>query len=99
MHGLPIIARDLPVFREVAAEHAFYFEGESGDSLASAIRTWLDLHSRGLTPSSEGLNWLTWEESAEQLMEVVMGNRIYREWSFNADERSVGAKELSQRRD
>ncbi|MFZ2159654.1 MAG: glycosyltransferase, partial [Bradyrhizobium sp.] len=24
-HGLPIIARDIPVFREVAREHAFYF--------------------------------------------------------------------------
>ena len=80
MHGLPIIARDLPVFREVAAWHAFYFEGESADSLPSALRTWLDLHSHGLAPSSEGLKWLTWGESARQLMEVVMGGRIYREW-------------------
>jgi len=80
-HQLPIIARDLPVFREVAAEHAFYFEGESADSLASALRTWFDLHSRGLAPSSAGLKWLTWQESVQQLMEVVMGLRVYREWS------------------
>jgi glycosyltransferase involved in cell wall biosynthesis len=26
-HGLPIIARDIPVFREVAGEHAYYFRG------------------------------------------------------------------------
>ena len=77
---LPIIARDIPVFREVAAEHAYYFDGDSPYSLASALRSWLDLHSYGLAPSSEGLEWLTWKESAQQLMEVVMGRRIYREW-------------------
>ena len=39
-HGLPIIARDIPVFREVAGAHAFYFEGDS-DVLAEAIKQWL----------------------------------------------------------
>jgi glycosyltransferase involved in cell wall biosynthesis len=88
-HKVPIIARDIPVFREVATEHAYYFQGDSADSLASALRTWLDLHSRGLAPSSNGLKWLTWQESAHQLMEVVLGGRVYREW--------LPARSLTQR--
>ena len=31
-YGLPIIARDIPVFREVAGEHAYYFHGETARS-------------------------------------------------------------------
>jgi glycosyltransferase involved in cell wall biosynthesis len=42
-HGLPIIARDIPIFREVAGEHAFYFDGANAASLANALRTWLTL--------------------------------------------------------
>ena len=79
-HRVAIIARDIPVFREVAGEHAFYFKGESADSLASSLREWFDLHSRGLAPSPEGLKWLSWKESAQQLMEVALGPRIYRTW-------------------
>jgi glycosyltransferase involved in cell wall biosynthesis len=79
-YKLPIIARDIPVFREVAGEHAFYFNGKTAESLASALRTWLDLHAQGIAPSPEGLRWLTWKQSAEQLMEVVLGQRTYREW-------------------
>ena len=81
MKNLPIIARDLPVFREVAGENAFYFEGASGTALASALRNWLDLHARGKAPSSAGMKWLTWQESACQLFEVVEGRRRYQEWS------------------
>ncbi|MGC9208162.1 glycosyltransferase family 4 protein, partial [Acidithiobacillus sp.] len=43
-HGLPIIARDIPVFREVAGDHAFYFQGESAKALSEAIRYWLILY-------------------------------------------------------
>ena len=81
MNGLPIIARDLPIFREVAGEHAFYFEGRSAESLASALHTWLDLNSRGLAPPSKGIIRLTWQQSASQLLEVVTGSRKYQEWS------------------
>lgn len=70
-HKLPIIARDIPVFREVAGEHAFYFIGHSPEDLAQTIKNWLELFSVGKVPSSDGIHWLTWEESAEQLMEAI----------------------------
>ena len=73
--GLPIIARGIPVFREVAGEHAFYFEGGRPEDLAGAIEAWLALHAAGKAPPSKNMPWLTWRQSAGQLMEAVLHNR------------------------
>jgi len=78
--GLPIIARDIPVFREVAGDHAFYFEGDAPDALASAIRTWVQLEKERRAPSSAEMPWLTWKESADQLTAVVMDDDWYQVW-------------------
>jgi glycosyltransferase involved in cell wall biosynthesis len=80
-HGLPIIARDLPVFREVAGEHAFYFDGRSADNLAAAISAWLALRESGEAPSSEQMPWLTWAQSTAQLMDVILNGHWYSHWS------------------
>jgi glycosyltransferase involved in cell wall biosynthesis len=66
-HGTPIIARDIPVFREVAGENAFYFTGDTPLGLANSLKDWLSLHQKGLHPKSNQLRWLTWQESAEKL--------------------------------
>ena len=77
-HGLPIIARDLPVFREVGGEHAYYFSGTEPSQLAEAIRQWLFLHAAGEAPQSSSMPWLTWKASAEQLLQVLGGQRWHR---------------------
>jgi glycosyltransferase involved in cell wall biosynthesis len=79
-HGLPIIARDLPVFREVAGEHAFYFAGILPTDLADALRTWLKLYRRGEHPKSNLLPLLSWQKSAQRLLEVVLEGRVYKHW-------------------
>jgi glycosyltransferase involved in cell wall biosynthesis len=71
-HQLPIIARDIPVFREVAGNHAFYFQGTEPEDLANAITTWLKLYAEGQAPGSTGMQWLTWEESTLKLMETIL---------------------------
>jgi glycosyltransferase involved in cell wall biosynthesis/SAM-dependent methyltransferase len=71
-HKLPIIARDLPVFREVAGEHALYFSGREPRPLATAIRQWLELNQRNQAPQSQNMPRLTWKQSAEQLMRVAL---------------------------
>ncbi|MFC0253437.1 glycosyltransferase [Massilia consociata] len=73
--GLPVIARGIPVFREVAGEHAFYFDGKAPEDLAAAIEAWLALHAAGTAPPSSGMPWLTWEQSARQLMEATLYGR------------------------
>jgi glycosyltransferase involved in cell wall biosynthesis len=77
-HGVPIIARGLPVFREVAGEHAYYFEGLAPADLARAITDWLALWREEQAPTSTGMPWLTWEQSARQLVDVVVGRQWHR---------------------
>jgi glycosyltransferase involved in cell wall biosynthesis len=72
-HGLPIIARDLPVFVEVAGEHAFYFSGTDPQALAARLREWLDLHAAAKAPPSSGMPWLSWADSARQLLAAING--------------------------
>ncbi|MFK3740091.1 glycosyltransferase [Massilia sp. TN1-12] len=73
--GLPIIARGIPVFREVAGDHAFYFDAANPEQLAAAIEDWLALHAAGKAPLSAGMPWLTWQQSAQQLMDAVVRDR------------------------
>ena len=70
-HKLPIIARDIPVFREVAGDNAFYFNGTSPMELAVSIKEWLILYEKGLAPNSSKMIWLTWKKSAQQLLEKI----------------------------
>lgn len=77
-HGVPIIARDIPVFREVAGPSAFYFTGETGVQLATALGEWLKLHCARKAPPSTGMHWLTWQQSTEQLKQVLIGSNYPR---------------------
>jgi glycosyltransferase involved in cell wall biosynthesis len=70
-HGLPLLARNLPVFREVAGEHAYYFSGLDGAALADAVRAWLALHAEGRHPASQGMTWMTWREQAQALLALL----------------------------
>jgi glycosyltransferase involved in cell wall biosynthesis/SAM-dependent methyltransferase len=67
-HHLPIIARDISVFREVAGEHVYYFSGNDPESLEQAILRWLDLNALRKTPNSKNLPWLTWKQSTQMLL-------------------------------
>lgn len=71
--GCPIIARDIPVFREVAGDHAFYFKVASVDGLAESIRTWLALYQDYKHPKSDAISWIEWQESARQLQSILLG--------------------------
>jgi len=67
-YNLPIFARDLPVFREVAGEYAYYFEGSDTQEIADRLANWLALYEKNEHPRSDEMPWLTWKESAKQLI-------------------------------
>jgi glycosyltransferase involved in cell wall biosynthesis len=79
-YGVPILARDLPVFHEVAGDFAYYFRGTTSEAMSSAIREWLHLYAAGRTPSSSGIRWLTWAESTQQMLDCILGQNFYRMW-------------------
>ena len=74
---MPIIARDIPIFREVAGEHAFYFTGLQPEALAAAIKEWLTLYGNGKYPKSDAMPWMTWAQSVERLKDVVLRGDWY----------------------
>lgn len=71
-HKLPIIARDIPVFREVAGEHAYHFNAGTAKGLTKAISTWVALYRDGKQPRSDDMPWMTWKQSAAQLIKNVL---------------------------
>lgn len=79
-HGIPIIARDIPVFREVARDCAHYFGGQEPEALAEAIQEWLTLLKSGQAPASTTMPWLTWKQSAQMATNVILGGHWYRAW-------------------
>ncbi|QTP55252.1 glycosyltransferase family 4 protein [Billgrantia sulfidoxydans] len=85
-YKLPIIARDIPVFREVAGEYAFYFSSVDSHGLAKEITAWLELYKAGNHAKSDKMPWLTWKQSAEQLKEALLGSK-----TINANSRDESA--------
>ncbi len=70
--GKPILARDIPVFREVTAGQACWFAGEDAASLAAAIGDFFLAGRAGTLPGSQARRILNWDESAAQLFDQVM---------------------------
>jgi len=90
-HGLPIVARDIPVFREVATDNAFYFTGETPSDLASALQKWLALFTLEQHPQSHALHWSTWQQSTEKLKAALI------EQNYPRRQLMVDISELVQR--
>jgi glycosyltransferase involved in cell wall biosynthesis len=83
-HLLPIIARDIPVFREVAGDHAFYFHDTGGEGLAAALAEWLAAYQQGNAPDVSGMPRLNWAESTQQLLNAVLEGKWYRSINLTA---------------
>lgn len=71
-HQVPLIVRDIPVFREVAGDHAWYFSGLAPEALADAIEAWLPLWRAGKAPESRNLPWRTWADNTQQLCAILL---------------------------
>lgn len=81
-HQLPVLVRDIPIFREVAGEHACYFSNDSSPvQLADTIKLWLQDLAEGKAPLSGNIPYLSWTESTQQLIQVIIQNDWYQTWS------------------
>lgn len=68
LHGLPVLASDTPIHREVAGEFAVYFDPADSGSLAGLIEAWED--GRPVRPARDAAEYraTTWTESVTALL-------------------------------
>lgn len=70
--GVPLMIRDIPVFREVAGQFAHYFQDSlNPEVLARALAIWLEQHRAGQHLDSSRMPWLTWDEATAQFFERI----------------------------
>lgn len=69
--GLPIIVRDIPVFREVCATSAYYFQGGDAHQLKKTLVAWSELFRIDAHPKSDAMPVNTWHESALQIINAL----------------------------
>lgn len=71
-HGIPILARDIPVFHEVAGDYAMYFDGTSVETAKQGVKDWMKAYESGTCAPSKGMPFLTWRQSAQMLADVML---------------------------
>jgi glycosyltransferase involved in cell wall biosynthesis len=72
LRGLPLIARDIPVFREVCGEGAAYFS----EDLAACVKRWLRDSKAGKARPSSAVALTDWAQSAEGLLREALGTHL-----------------------
>ena len=71
IYGIPIIARDIPVFREVAGDNAYFFESSNDVGLAEEVNDWLKQYHSNRHQPSNGIKYLKWHESAQAFTSIL----------------------------
>jgi len=77
LFDLPIIARDIPIFREVCQDGAYYFPDTDDENIFIAyFEQWLLLHAQGKIPKS-GMNKIViWDDVAKAFLSNIGVNFI-----------------------
>ncbi|MGF6853556.1 glycosyltransferase family 4 protein [Paraburkholderia sp. CI3] len=66
-YAKPVLARDLPVFREIAGETITYFSGSTAESLSSVLVKWLENPLSGQGRSA-AISAPSWKSAARELL-------------------------------
>jgi glycosyltransferase involved in cell wall biosynthesis len=75
-HGVPVIARDIPVFREVSADFAGFFDGHDQDALVHALSRAAGEPRRRLPPPQLGPSW----EATTRTLWSMLGDDGHSHW-------------------
>ncbi|MCH4810009.1 glycosyltransferase [Vreelandella neptunia] len=74
-HGVPVIARDIPVFREVSESNTLFFSDEKPYNLLNVLHDFLAYPTAAIEISSSQKSRLSWEESADNLLNALTVER------------------------
>ncbi|WP_207884995.1 glycosyltransferase family 1 protein [Pseudomonas sp. 30_B] len=69
---LPVMASDIPVFREVGGDFVAYFELERPESLASLVQEFEASDRFPAARSVRDWRWLGWRDASQQLVDRVL---------------------------
>ena len=72
--GLPAMASDIPVFREIGGDYMAYFDLHNPQSLTDLV---LGMERSGEFPAPLSLDqwrWLSWREASAQLVQRIERN-------------------------
>lgn len=74
--AVPLLVRDIPVFREVAGSGATYFSANAGrEELAESIARALQAAGSGSLPDPQSIEVISWVDSVQQLLDAIHGRR------------------------
>lgn len=72
-YNVPVIARDIPVFREVAGDGAYYFKNKKDPAhLAEELEKWVALYNVNKHPKPDTIKFMTWEEHTKRLLDLLI---------------------------
>jgi glycosyltransferase involved in cell wall biosynthesis len=69
--GVPAIANDIPVFREIAGDAALFFDTNNADSLASKVLDVSKIREAGRSRVAR-FEWPSWSQSVETMLQKVV---------------------------
>jgi glycosyltransferase involved in cell wall biosynthesis len=69
-HGLPVLASDIPIFREIGGDYPDFFQVGDEHAIYAAIRTFDAAGGAGAT-ADRAQAWLSWSDSARMLLDKV----------------------------
>lgn len=75
-HELPLILRDIKVFREVAGEGAWFFVADSPKELASAIKEWVKAYELGEIKVVRPDKLPSWEDTCSQIIAIIQDRTV-----------------------
>lgn len=70
-HVKPVLARDIPVLREVGGEQVSYFGGKTDSEFASELGVWIAAVGSGEIAADPDFKPMRWSESAGQLLSIM----------------------------
>ena len=72
VRGTPVLARDIPVFREFSGPGVSFFRAKTSKQLADQILSWVQGIRDNPAPVSPNSAVVSWRESAEQFSAVIL---------------------------
>jgi glycosyltransferase involved in cell wall biosynthesis len=92
LHKVPVLASDIPVFREVGGDGVMYFSLDGYDDLAARVMQISGMSAAERQAMAGRVKVKTWRESAACLLEIVLeGRHPYHQIQPRSQEEAYGA--------